>query len=356
MPLARREGVSSLLRKFALPAAFLACMAVLSCRSEQAPSADTWAAVNGTTISRAEVEKYYRSRQQSQGGTPSHEEALSLKLSILDQLINNEILFQRAKALNTMASDGEVEDRFTQSKSSFTEDEFQKKLQQSGLSVDDLKNEIRRELSIQKLLNREVVAKISVTDSDVTDFYQKNKTQFNVAEPQFHVAQIVVTPRADIGIHNRKNDDATTPEQAKRKIDMLESQLAAGADFSSLAMDYSEDSNAANGGDLGFIPESSLNQTDPALKNAVLGLQPGQISKPVVLKDGYHIIKLIAREQAGQRQLADPQVQQSIRQTLQNREEQLLRAAYLSIARDQAHVVNYLAKEVVESAGKLPAD
>jgi peptidyl-prolyl cis-trans isomerase SurA len=346
-----------LLRKFAVLAASAACLIALSCRNQQAPSRDTWAVVNGTDINRAEVEKYYRSRQQSQsGGTPSHDEALSLKLSILDQLINNEILFQRAKALNLVASDGEVEDRFTQSKSSFTEDEFQKKLRDSGLTVDDLKNEIRRELSIQKLLNREVVAKITVTDADVADFYQKNKTQFNVAEPQFHVAQIVVTPRPDIGIHNRKNDDATTPEQAKRKIDMLESRLAAGADFSQLAMDYSEDANASNGGDLGFIPESSLNQTDPALKNAVLALQPGQVSKPIALKDGYHILRLIAREQAGQRQLSDPQVQQSIRQTLQNRQEELLRAAYLSVARDQAHVVNYLAKEVVESAGKLPAD
>lgn len=313
--------------------------------------------VNGTDIRRAEVEKYYRSRQQqSPGVTPSHDEVLSLKLSILDQLINNAILFQRAKELNLVASDGEVEDRFTQSKSSFTEDEFQKKLADSGLTVDDLKNEIRRELSIQKLLNREVVAKISVKDADVSDFYEKNRNQFNVAEPQFHVAQIVVTPRPDIGVHNRKNDDATSPDQAKRKIDMLETRLAAGTDFSNLAMDYSEDANASNGGDLGFIPESSLNQTDPALKNAVLGLQPGQVSKPIVLKDGYHILKLIAREQAGQRQLSDPQVQQSIRQTLQNREEQLLRAAYVSIARDQAHVVNYLAKEVVESAGKLPAE
>lgn len=346
-----------MLRRLGLVAAFAACLATLSCRNQQAPSSDTWAVVNGTEIKRAEVEKYYRSRQQSQGAaTPFHDEALSLKLSILDQLINNEILFQRAKALNLVASDGEVEDRFTQSKSSFTEDEFQKKLQDSGLTVADLKNEIRRELSIQKLLNREVVAKIGVTDAEVADFYQANKTQFNVAEPQFHVAQIVVTPHPDIGVHNRKNDDATTPDQAKHKVDMLESRLAAGADFSELAMDYSEDANAANGGDLGFIPESSLNQTDSALKTAVLGLQPGQVSKPVVLKDGYHILKLIAREQAGQRELSDPQVQQSIRQTLQNREEQLLRAAYLSMARDQAHVTNYLAKEVIESAGKLPAN
>lgn len=346
-----------MLRKSALLAAFAACLVVLSCRSQQAPSPDVWAVVNGTQVNRAEVEKYYRSRQQSQGGAaPSHDEALSMKLGILDQLINNEILFQRAKALNLVASDADVENRFNQSKSSFTEDEFEKKLQASGLTVDDLKNEIRRELSIQKLLNREVVSKIAISDAQISDFYDKNKAQFNVAEPQFHVAQIVVTPRPDIGVHNRKNDDAATPEQAKRKVDMLETQLAAGANFSDLAMDYSEDANSSNGGDLGFIPESSLNQTDPALKNAVLALQPGQVSKPIMMKDGYHILKLIAREQAGQRQLSDPQVQQSIRDSLKNREEQLLRAAYIATARDQAHVVNYLAQEVVESAGKLPAE
>jgi peptidyl-prolyl cis-trans isomerase SurA len=346
-----------LLRKSALFAAFAACLFALSCRNQQAPSPDVWAVVNGTQVNRAEVEKYYRSRQQSQGGAePSHDEALSMKLGILDQLINNEILFQRAKALNLVASDADVENRFNQSKSSFTEDEFEKKLQASGLTVDDLKNEIRRELSIEKLLNREVVAKIVISDVEIADFYNKNKAQFNVAEPQFHVAQIVVTPRPDIGVHNRKNDDATTPEQAAKKVAMLESQLAAGANFSDLAMDYSEDANSANGGDLGFIPESSLNQTDPALKNAVLALQPGQVSKPILMKDGYHILKLIAREQAGQRQLSDPQVQQSIRDSLKNREEQLLRAAYIATARDQAHVVNYLAQEVVESAGKLPVE
>jgi peptidyl-prolyl cis-trans isomerase SurA len=347
-------------KKRLILAAVVVCAAITSCRNQQAPSKNTWAVVNGVAIDRAEVEKYYRSRQQSQGTPPngdlSHDEALSMKLSILDQLINNEILFQRAKALNLVASDAEVESRFAQSKSSFTEDEFRKKLQESGLTVDDLKNEIRRELSIQKVLNRDVVAKIKVTDADVAGFYQKNQAQFNVAEPQFHVAQIVVTPGPDPGIHNRKNDDATTLEQAKKKVEMLESRLAAGTDFAQLAMDYSEDANGTNGGDLGFIPQSSLSQTEPALKNAVLALQPGQVSKPILLKDGYHIIKLIAKEQAGQRQLSDPQVQQSIRQTLQNRREQLLRAAYLSMARDQAHVVNYLAKEIVESAGQLPAD
>ncbi|MFZ0212599.1 MAG: peptidylprolyl isomerase [Candidatus Acidiferrales bacterium] len=344
------------MKKPALLAAFVACVLAVSCRTQQAPNQNVWATVNGAEIDRNDVEKYYRSRVQAQGAVPSHDEALSLKLSILDQLIDNELLYQRAKTLNLIATDSEVQDKFNQSKAPFTEDEFQSKLKENGLTVDDLKKEIRRELSIQKLLNREVVAKITVSDADVADFYAKNQAQFSVTEPQYHVAQIVVTPHPDPGIHNRKNDDATTLEQAKRKVEMLESQLAAGADFAQEAMDYSEDSNSSNGGDLGFIPQSSLNQTDAALKTAVLGLQPGQVSKPVELKDGYHIIKLIAREPAGQRLLSDPQVQQTIRTTLQNRREQLLRAAYVASARDQARVVNYLAKEVIESAGKLPSD
>jgi len=343
-----------LAKKIALLAAIAACVLAGSCRNQEAPNENVWAVVNGTQIQRAEVEKFYRTRAQSQGAPPSHDEALSLELSTLDQLINYEILFQRAQALNLVATDAEVENKFTESKSPFTEDEFQKKLQENGLTVDDLKKEIRRELTIDKLFNREVVAKISITDAEVADYYAKNQGQFSASELQYHVAQIVVTPHADPGIHNRKNDDATTPEQANKKVEMLEKQISSGADFTQLAIDYSEDANGTNGGDLGFIPQSSLNQTDAELKRAVLSLQPGQVSQPILLKDGYHIIKLLARTPAGQQQLSDPQVQQNIRGTLKNRKEQLLRAAYLSAARDQARVTDYLAREILESAGKLP--
>src|SRR6266850_1121938 len=70
-------------------------------------------------------------------------------------------------------------------KSPYTEDEFQRQLKERGVSADDLKRDLRRQLSIQKLLNREVVAKITITDQDVSDFYNANKAQFNVAEPQY---------------------------------------------------------------------------------------------------------------------------------------------------------------------------
>jgi peptidyl-prolyl cis-trans isomerase SurA len=327
------------------------------CNKPTPHAPDVWAVVNGKEIKRDEVEKYYRTRVNPEGQEPSQEEALSLKLNVLDELINNEILLERAKKLNLEASDGEVEDKFTELKSPYTEDEFQRQLKDRGVSVTDLKGDLRRQLSIQKLMNREVVAKISITDQDVNDFYNTNKAQFNVAEPQYRIAQILVTPRKEPQLRNRKNDDATNEAEAQRKIKMLMDKLNSGADFAQLAMDYSEDMNTAGtGGDLGYVPESGLNppQVDPLLKKTVMGLKPGQVSQPIQLKEGYRILKLITRESPGLRGLADPQVQQTIRDTLRNRKEQLLRAAYLAIARDEVRVTNYLAEQVIEAAGKLP--
>jgi peptidyl-prolyl cis-trans isomerase SurA len=340
-----------------LPAAALLFSFVSGCKSQEHHAPDVWASVNGTEIKRDEVEKYYKSRINPEAQETSPEEVLSGKLNVVEQLINNEILLERAKKLNLEASDGEVEDKFTELKSGYTEEEFQKKLKDGGMTVDDLKRDLRRQLSIQKLLNREVAAKVTITDQDVLDFYNTNRNQFNVAEAQYRISQIVITPRKDPLVRNRKNDDATNDAEAQRKSKMLMDKLNSGADFAQLAMDYSEDPNtAAAGGDLGYIPESSLNasQTESVLKKVVLSLKPGQVSPPIQLKDRICILKLVAREAAGQRGVNDPQVQQMVRDTLRNRKEQLLRNAYLAVARDEAHVNNYLALQVIESSGKLP--
>jgi len=340
-----------------LPAAALLLTLLSGCKQQEHHAADVWAVVNGTEIKRDEAEKYYRSQVNPEAQAPSQEEALSLKLNVVDELIIEEILLERAKKLNLEASDGEVEDKFTELKSGYTEDEFQRKLKEGGKTVDDLKRDLRRQLSIQKLLNREVAAKITITDQDVLDFYNANRSQFNVAEQRYHVAKIEITPVKDPLVRNRKNDDATNPAEAQRKAKMLQDKLNSGADFAQLAIDYSEDPNtAAAGGDLGYIPESSLNsaQTDPLLKKAVHELKPGQVSAPIQLKDRILILKLVAKEAAGQRDVNDPQVHQMIWDTLRNRKEQLLRNAYIAVARNEAHVNNYLAQQVVETAGKLP--
>src|SRR5262249_43307353 len=263
---------------------FLAAAALFplaGCNKVSQPSPDVWATVNGADIKRDEVDKYYRTRVSPEGQEPSQEEALSLKLNILDELIANEILLERAKKLNLVASDGEVEDKFTEMKSPYTEDEFQRQLKGRGIHVDDLKSDLRRQQSITKLMNHEVVAKITITDSDVADFYNSNKAQFNVAEPTYHIAQIKVTPHKDPQTRNRKNDDATNEAEAQRKIKMLMNHLNSNADFATLAMDYSKDPNSTTtNNDLSYVPESALNtqQMDPTLKKAMLRLKPDQMS------------------------------------------------------------------------------
>jgi len=330
------------------------------CRKQETPAADVWARVNGREIHRDEVEKYYRGVASQQGQDPSAEEGLLLKLNIVDELINNEILAERARKLGLEASDGEVEDKFTELKSPYTEEEFQKQLKDRGISVADQKQALRRQISIQKLINREVLSKITITDQDVAEFYNANPAQFNVAEPQYHLAQILVTPVKDAQIRNRKNSDAVTDIQAQQKAAALLKEVNGGADFSQVAMDYSEDPvNAATGGDLGWVPESSLRnpkQDNPDLSRMVLSMHPGEVSKVLRTKEGsYRILKVLGREAAGQRTLDDPQVKSTIRENLKSRKEQLLRAAYIAVARDESRVENFFARQVLEAQGRLPS-
>ena len=347
-------------RLFASLVLAIALGTVASCRRQATPGAEVWARVNGHEIKHQEVEKYFRTLVMQQGQEPSVEEAALLKLNIIDELVNNEILLERARTQGLEAGDGEVEDKFTELKSPYTEEEFQKQLRERGLTVDDQKRSLREQLSIQKLINREVVSKITITDQDIGDYYAANQSKFNVAEPQYHVAQILVTPVKDRQIRNRKNDDAVTDAQAQKKADALLKEIDAGADFTQVAMDYSEDpANAPTGGDLGWMPESDLrnpHKETAELSRAVLLLRPGGVSRVIHTGDGsYRILKLIARESAGLRSIEDPQVKEAIRSTLRNSREQLLRAAYIATAREEARVENFYARQVLESGGRVPA-
>ena len=119
-----------------------------------------------------------------------------------------------------------------------------------------------------------------------------------------------------------------------------------------VAQNYSEDPQTTpNGGDLGYLPESALDQSSPQLRKLVLALQPGQLSPIIPSQDGYRILKMISKEPAGQRDLNDPRVSQTIRERLMNRKDQLLMTAYYEVARNEAKVVNYFAQSVAENIG-----
>ena len=289
-------------------------------------SADAWAVVDGREIRRDDVEKAYRRTAES--AAASEEEALAAKLSLLNELIVQDILVAKAGALKVEVTNAELDTAFADGRKNIPDEAFQKELAKRSLTAADMREGLRRELLAQKVIDREVVSKISVTDQDITDFYNANRAQFNLAENAYHIAQIVVTPVREPEVANRTGDDAATPEAAARKTQMVMERLKAGARFSDLARDYSEDPQTApRGGDLGFVPVSALNKVPPRLRDAVMKASPGTVN--VVSAGGGHtIVLVVAREAAGQRDLTMPAVRDSITATLRGRREQLLRAAY----------------------------
>jgi peptidyl-prolyl cis-trans isomerase SurA len=342
-----------------LPMVLLVVCLVMACRSkspstpaEPKVTADTWAIVDGQTITREDVDKAYR-RSQDESQPLSDEEALAAKLTLLNDLIVQQILLAKAAALKVDVPQSELDTAYASAKKNLTEEAFQQELTKRKLTPADMREGLRRELVTQKVLEQEVGSKITVTDKEVTDFFSAARAQFNVPEESYRIAQIVVTPVRDSQIANGTGDDATTPQAAVAKVRMLMERLKAGASFRDLAAGYSEDPESApRGGDMGLVPLSKLKQVQPALRDAVLNKNPGAVN--VVNTGGaYTIVLVVGHEPAGQRDLSTPGVRDQITQALRGRKEQLLRSAYLTAIRTDAKVVNYLARRVVDAKGAV---
>ncbi len=317
------------------------------------------ATVNGRKIQRNEVDKYFNNQTAQAPQKPTDEQADTLRLNILKELIDNEILMQRAEKLGLLATDDEVNAKLAEIKAPFSQQDFDKRLADRNITLADFKADLRRSITVEKVLNKEVTSKINVSDEDITAYYNQHKAEFNLIEPQYHLAQVLVTTQPNPQARNVANK-AQNEADAKKKIQMIENRLDSGEDFASVAMNLSEQPETAqNGGDLGFIPESSL-KGDKAAFDAINKLKPGQYTTVLVVADpnshqvfGYRVVRLISKEAAGQRELQDPRVQQAIREQLRDRREQLLKAAYYEVIRDEAKVENFFAEDILKKAGTL---
>lgn len=313
--------------------------------------ADLMAKVNGYKVNRSELDKSYN--RQVAGATQklSSEQEQALRLQILQQIINQQLYLQKAEKLGIVATDEEVENRIN--KASFTKEEFAKRLEEMGLSEDDYRQEIRKSLTIEKLLNKEIASKVSISDADIQSYYNEHKSQFNVIEPQYYLAHIFVSAKPNIpsgAVPNKAQNDA----QAHDKIRTIYHRLESGEDFATVASKYSEDVDTArSGGELGAIPESQLKAIEAPTRDAVLKLKPNAFTEVVPVTTpvpGYRIVKLLGKEAAGQRDLSDPSVQQLIRNQLRNQREQYLRAAYDENVRDSAEIRNYYVEQILKNA------
>ena len=360
-PTASTHVVSSPLHPFTwltggLPLGLVCLALAAGCNRPRQPN--VVATVNGHPIDQATLERYYRSNVGNNQQRPSPIQSQIAHLEILRNLIDDDIKQQRAAKLNLVATDEEVEAKVAEIKAPFTQEEFNRQLQAKNMTLDDLKREIRRGLTTEKLMNKEINSKINITDADITEYYNANKSLFNLVEPEYHLAEIVVSSVPAQQPASMQAARANTDAEAKKKIEALHIRLESGDDFGALASQFSEQaSTASSGGDMGRLTESQLRQ-DSAVFAAIGRLRPGQITDAMPIYDqshkvnGYAIYKLLDKEAAGQYELNDPRVQQTIRGQLRDSRAQLLRNAYDEMLRDQAHVENYYAEEIFKKGAQ----
>jgi peptidyl-prolyl cis-trans isomerase SurA len=342
-------------RKIAVHAVtgILLLAALAGCK--RTPNPDVLATVNGHPIMKSEVEKYFQNKISTMQQQPTADEASMLKMDILHQRINEEVIRQRAEKMHLVATDAEVDAKIAQLKAPYGE-QFDAQLKAKGLTLEDVRRDVWLSMTTSKVLNKEIDSKINITDADVANYYNLHKADFNLIEPQYHLAQIVVTSIPSQQPGNLQNSKARNDAEARKKIQGLHNQLESGGDFAGLAMNFSEaPDTASSGGDMGFIPESQLKKANPEFYNAITKLKAGQITDVLPIYQGaskqpigYEIFKLIAVEPAGQHPLSDPRVQQTIRQQLHDSRSRLLQSAYYEVLRDQARVVNYYAEDVLK--------
>ena len=347
--------------KLRFAAVYVATLTLAAAGCHRAPSADVVATVNAHPLMQAELDRAYNDQlgDAPQNAKPTAEERDSLRLGLLKQMIEEEIVQQRAAKMNLTATNEEVDAKLAAMKAPYSEEEFQARLNERHLTVDDIKRDLRRALTRNKLLNKEINTKISVSDADISAYYLSHKAEFNNIENQFHIAQILVTNQPTQRAGNLQGSKATSDAEARKKIQALKNRVDSGEDFGSLAMNFSENpTTSVNGGDMGLVPESQL-ATNPVVFQAVSKLRPGQATDIIPFPDtsdptgktigGYAIFQLISREPAGQHEVSEPQIQQRIRQGLTDARSQLLKAAYFEMLRDQAKVENYLAEQIFKA-------
>jgi parvulin-like peptidyl-prolyl isomerase len=340
-----------------LASSFVACSRPASGGGTEASSGDpsaVAATVNGKNIMLSEVEKLISAQTQGQQAQLSPLQLAQARLQVLDGLIQNEVLFQRAEKEKLLPTEDEITQQINdqKQKSGMTDEAFQKQLKDQNLTEASLREEMRKQLAIQKLQDK-YNAKITISDREVEDFYNNNKQQF-VNARGVALANIVVDP-ADNGMQ----DDAKSEPEAKAKIDNVYQQLKSGADFATVARSRSEDPNSnVRGGDIGFATEDDLKQNGfpQELMGQFFGtMQVGSYTSPVHFNNGrWYIFKLAEKRLQNENLTLDsPGVRQQITQALTNQRKEILNAALLIDAMSESKVVNNLAKNMLNSPSNL---
>jgi len=324
--------------------------------SSQSKDSTVAATVNGKNIMLREVEQAVSAQAGGKQSQLSPLELAQARLQVLSSLIQREVLFQRAEREKLLPTEDEITAIINQQKaqSGMTDDDFQKSLASQNLTMESLREEARKDIAINKLQDK-YSSKISVNDKEVEDFYNGNRDRF-ISARGVALAMIMVDP-ADNSAQGVQND-AKNDAEAKLKIDDISQQLKGKADFATVARAKSEDVNSlARGGDVGFASEDDLKQNGfpPELVSKLFSMQAGDITDPVRFNSGkWYIFKLEEKRlQTENLTLESPNVRQQITQALIKQRKDILNAALVEVAMNEAKIVNNLADTMLSNPSNL---
>ena len=290
------------------------------------------AIVNGNEISDKALEfelKQVKQRFSQQGITLSEDQAKEVRSKTLNNLINQELLYQDSRDKGIKVENEAVTGRLADIKKRFpSEADFEKALQNVGLTETDLKEKIARGLAIEALVNSQITEKIVISDEENKTFYDEHP-EFFKKPGQIRASHILikVDPKAD----------DTQKALAKQKIKTLQEKLKSGEDFGALAKEYSEGPSNVKNGDLGYFERGRMVKP---FEDAAFAMKPGEVSGIVETQFGYHLIKVTDKKP--ETTVAYEDVKQKITQHLKQEKSKSEVEAYIKKLRSSAKIETFL--------------
>jgi len=345
-----------------LAAVALGALIIAACSSgTEAPSNTVAATVNGKKIMLAEVERLINQQAQGKQSQFSAHDLAQARLQILDKLIQREVLFQRAEQEKLLPTEDQITTAINQQKqqAAMTDEEFARQLKQQNMTMEALREDAKKDLAINSLQDK-YAGKVTISDREVEDYYNANKTKF-VNERGVSLAVIIVDPADNTaqGITN----DAKGDSEAKAKADSIYQQLKSGpADFATVARAKSEDPQSLlKGGDIGFFSEDGLKQAGlpKEIIDQFMGpMAVGSITEPKLVNSRWYIFKLQDKRLQTENLTLESQgpqgsVRQQIALELTNQRKEILNAALLTVALSEAKIVNNFAASMLSNPGSL---
>jgi peptidyl-prolyl cis-trans isomerase SurA len=306
------------------PRFFLIAVFVALCvsASAQVVVEEIIARVNDQVITRSDLQ---RNKDQvlrdlrDQGVADPVAEYKSRETDILRDLIDQQLLVQRAKALNINVEGELIKklDEFRKSLNLETLEAVAEEAQKQGVSFEDFKNNQRNNLLIQALIQQEVSHKVQLKPEEVQKYYEEHKKEFEEPEA-VHIGEILISTEPPMTTTAGPADPAAikAAEEARltaglAKANDLLAKLRNGADFEETAKKESADPTASTGGDLGGFKRGQLGDV---FESKVFNMKPGEITDPIRTKQGFVLLKLIEKQDAGVATLkqVEPQIQEAL--------------------------------------------